>query len=641
MNGSRGAALVVAAAASVVLITSAGAAVNSGAKAGAARFDLSTRTGVVRYLSALGLDSRGFVIQRGRRNYAGPRCPGQGWNCTRSSRVVQVAKQAGAVNRFEYKARGTAASPCGAVQSNPGGNIAKVSLTAGPSQSCTITQMSGTGNNSVQLSEAINQASGTSQTASQDAQISQTSETGSNDARLSQQITQSISESGTAVNESQIGEQTFTVKQTVNQSTPTVGTNTSRVDESLTQTATAVNATSGSQYQRARLVGHVDQFSHALSTSQNNQTEKQTETAAPGSAVLQTEVGPSWCCTSQTDNLGDVFKARQTLTQATNSAHPALTEDAQIDLATSGTATGNQTVTENGQTTSNSSTGGTVNLGTTCTQGTCTPTQNGYPSGDVFVSYVDPITGIGKVQERKPDGTLVQTLDTGHAGFAYGMAFDAAGNLYVTDFSVSAPAVTRFTPSGGVSSFGSGYSADPESIVFDAVGNAYVGHADGAPHLLKFNSTGTPAAAFDPASEARGTDWIDLAPDQCTIYYTSEGTRVKTFDVCANAQGPDFATGLPGSNAYTLRLLPGGGALVADTAVIVRLDASGQVAQSYDSPGEDLWYGLTLDPDGKSFWATDFNTGDVIQFDITTGAVTHSFNAGVTAPNMGAVVVAP
>jgi DNA-binding beta-propeller fold protein YncE len=120
-----------------------------------------------------------------------------------------------------------------------------------------------------------------------------------------------------------------------------------------------------------------------------------------------------------------------------------------------------------------------------------------------------------------------------------------------------------------------------------------------------------------------------LAPDQCTIYYTSEGTSVLRFNVCTNSQGTAFATALPGSAAYTLRLLPGGGALVADSETIVRLDASGAVVQQYDDPAATgIWFSLALDPDGKTFWAGDPNTGEVAHFDIASGSLLSSFTTG-------------
>src|ERR1044071_4104166 len=95
MVRSRSAAFVVAVGACVGLVSGAGAAIRSDAAASTAQVDLSTRAGVVHYLATLGFDPSGFVIQRGRHNYAGPKCPGKGWSCTRSTRVVQIATQAG------------------------------------------------------------------------------------------------------------------------------------------------------------------------------------------------------------------------------------------------------------------------------------------------------------------------------------------------------------------------------------------------------------------------------------------------------------------------------------------------------------------------------------------------------------------
>jgi hypothetical protein len=642
MRRTRGAALVAVVGACVALVSGAGAATHPGVRAGAAKFDLSTRTGVVRYLASVGLHSHGFVIQRGRRNYAGPSCPGKGWTCTRSTRVVQVTTRQGDVNRYEYSAPAAPGSPCGTVQSGPS-NTAKAIFTAGTIQFCTITQnATGSGGNFAQLSETI-VGSGESQTASQDAQVTQTSVTGSNSVQITQKVTQSISQNNlTEVTESQVSDQTFTVKQNVTQSTATVGTNSSKVDQTLTQTETATSATSGSQYQRANLIGHVDQFSHALSTSQNNQTESQSETAVANSSVSQTQIGPTRCCTSQGDNTRDTFKVVQKTTQTNTPGLATYTEDAQIDLSTTGSANGSQTTTQNGQTTTNSSTGSTVNMGTTCTQGTCTPNQPGFPRGDVFVSV-----GIGKVQEWKPDGTFVRTLDTTTSSAeTTGLAFDAAGNLYVTDW--TAGDVTKFTSAGSLAgSFGTGYTGQPESIVFDAAGNAYVGQADATgASLLKFNSAGQPVASFSPAAESRGTDWIDLAPDQCTVYYTSEGTSVKTFNVCTNAQGDDFATGLPGTAAYAMRLLPGGGALVADTETIVRLGTTGTVLPlQYDDPAATgFWFSLALDPDGTTFWAGDPTTGEVAHFDITTGSLLSSFTTTPVSGSFdhaGGLAIAP
>jgi hypothetical protein len=161
----------------------------------------------------------------------------------------------------------------------------------------------------------------------------------------------------------------------------------------------------------------------------------------------------------------------------------------------------------------------------------------------------------------------------------------------------------------------------PESIAFDASGHVFVGQGDGTT-ILEFDSLGNPITSFSPVLDARGTDWIELAADNCTIFYTSEGTLVKRFNVCTNTQLPDFNTvPLPGAAAYAHRiLLPfqfgAGGVLVADTDRIVRLDSSGAQAQTYTFTGATFLFALNLDPDGTSFWTADLNNGQVYKVDI-------------------------
>ena len=52
------------------------------------------------------------------------------------------------------------------------------------------------------------------------------------------------------------------------------------------------------------------------------------------------------------------------------------------------------------------------------------------------------------------------------------------------------------------------------------------------------------------------TDWLDLAADQKTMFFSDEVSHaVHRFDVSTNTPLPDFATGLPGANTFALRLL--------------------------------------------------------------------------------------
>ena len=117
---------------------------------------------------------------------------------------------------------------------------------------------------------------------------------------------------------------------------------------------------------------------------------------------------------------------------------------------------------------------------------------------------------------------------------------------------------------------------------------------------------------------------MDLATDQTTMFYTSEGGRILRYDVGADAQLADFAN-IGGSNFFALRLLPpgdgSGGLLVADNADVKRLNGSGAVVQIYDAAGENNWLPLSLDPNGTSFWAGDFITTNFYRFNIATGAI--------------------
>src|SRR5207249_2022308 len=133
-----------------------------------------------------------------------------------------------------------------------------------------------------------------------------------------------------------------------------------------------------------------------------------------------------------------------------------------------------------------------------------------------------------------------------------------------------------------------------EAILFDGVGNAYVGGvASGG--FRKFNSAGVFQAVY--ASGVR-VDWMDLAADQQTMLYTQEGRAIKRHNVSNNTGLTDFAA-LPGSgNAYALRILPDGRVLVADSVNVKLLSAAGAVLQTYDAAGEDSWFALNLDPDG-------------------------------------------
>ena len=235
--------------------------------------------------------------------------------------------------------------------------------------------------------------------------------------------------------------------------------------------------------------------------------------------------------------------------------------------------------------------------------------------------------GNGQLAQFSRSGNQQATLNSNQGGSMTGMAFDAFENLYTTDF--TADTVSKFSAATLQGTFGSGYNCKPESITFDRGGNAYVGETGCSHAILKFDSYGNLAAAYSVGTEQEGSDWIDLAPDQCTIYYTSQGASVLRYNACTKQQLAPFATGL--NTGLAVKILPDQTVLVADKQDVVRFDSQGRKIMTYNASGENCFVSLALDSDNASFWAADYCSSDVIQFNINSGNEISKFNSGTSA----------
>ena len=201
----------------VALVSGAGA--RSTASRGMAKIDVSTRTAAIHYLRSIKVNPRGLVIQRGTHNYAGPNCPGQGWTCTSTAHpVVQVAP-AGGKNEFSCSA-----SQCAVVQTAAAAaatNTAKCVKTNGISQSCSINQVSSSGDNVAIVYMNVLKTTGLTQDASQVANIVQQATGGpsvhnNNRACVTQYLkldTSTVAQRGTPVLATLDGHQTLTIRQ--------------------------------------------------------------------------------------------------------------------------------------------------------------------------------------------------------------------------------------------------------------------------------------------------------------------------------------------------------------------------------------------------------------------------------------------
>jgi uncharacterized repeat protein (TIGR01451 family) len=173
------------------------------------------------------------VKQTGRRNYAGPNCPGRAWNCTTSMRVLQVSSPGGQ-NLAECVASSpiVTASPGNCVIDQSGGgakNSARCTQTSTAVQYCKITQSGG--ENYASVSQSISQTDGFPQFGSQAAEVIQTGSV-TNQLQLSQSVSQSTKTGSTQVQDAY---QSAEVEQTATGA----GWNLSQVNQSQLQKAYA------------------------------------------------------------------------------------------------------------------------------------------------------------------------------------------------------------------------------------------------------------------------------------------------------------------------------------------------------------------------------------------------------------------
>jgi hypothetical protein len=166
-----------------VLVAASGAATTKAQTA--KKIDVSTRAAVIHYLRSIHVNSKGVVIQRGLRNYAGRQCPGKGWTCagTRHT-VVQIAKRGGlnrfacgtakcAVVQFGSASRGLKTASRASSPKPPPPNFATCVKTTGITQSCVINQPNASGQNKAVVWMVTPKVTGLTQSSNYSASITQ------------------------------------------------------------------------------------------------------------------------------------------------------------------------------------------------------------------------------------------------------------------------------------------------------------------------------------------------------------------------------------------------------------------------------------------------------------------------------------
>jgi hypothetical protein len=334
---SRRTPLLLLAITALVFASSVGAAARSVSTIQAA--DLSTNKGVAAYLSSKGMSAKGFVVQRGQLNYAGPNCPGRQWNCTKKTKVVQISSGGHGKNRLECgpggtltdtTTAGTRAITCIVIQTATSGkNHARCALDArGVSPvvlDCRIEQTNVNGDNKARVKQRVVQRDGADQRATLNALVVQRNGSGDNNSDVDQTIDQTTDDVQLATSPAQNQDGRFSAR--IAQSSAT-GSNDSHLDQDLDQRGRASGSSSIVQRQFGNHLGDVDQtigdvgsgalaFSHhkpksksrGFSRSRAHQSERQ-RLKGPGQQI---QIGPLDCCSTQLG--GDQDKTRVRIRQ--------------------------------------------------------------------------------------------------------------------------------------------------------------------------------------------------------------------------------------------------------------------------------------------------------------------------------------
>jgi hypothetical protein len=233
-----------------------------------------------------------------------------------------------------------------------------------------------------------------------------------------------------------------------------------------------------------------------------------------------------------------------------------------------------------------------------------------FQRGDVLASVG------GAINLYAPDGTLKDTFATGSG--AGSLCFDPNGNHLI------ALHVGLFDSSGNL--LPSNWASLPSSYgecAVDGFGNVYVAqgpYGGVSPNrwatIRKYDLTGNLLRSYTVSLGFSGYGFnvpnLDLAPDQCTLYYGGEGGgNILRFNACTNTQGAPSM--ISGPALDQLRVLPNWQVAVTTDYDARLFDTSGGLLRQSLLYGYGFIGGMTslhwlsLDPGGHSLWIGSIN----------------------------------
>lgn len=252
----------------------------------------------------------------------------------------------------------------------------------------------------------------------------------------------------------------------------------------------------------------------------------------------------------------------------------------------------------------------------------------------VVTPAVPPPLDYVRIDAFTPQGSLIRTISRipPSGDLVAAIASDLANNL----LGVEGTLVT-INDDGSQSRVSVVLPEDQGSLSPDSRGNVYIGQL-----RITRVSGGQIAASYNPSlvdgSIQKVAQFIDLGPDQCTLYFT-DGIHpvIYRFDICQGIPLAQLTVNLPNGVPGDLRVLPNGQILIAvGSAGVVLADiVSGVILRTYATPAKLL----ALAPDRTSFW---IGSGSVAKrVDFQTAAVLATVDTGLDQLNGLTVVGEP
>lgn len=285
------------------------------------------------------------------------------------------------------------------------------------------------------------------------------------------------------------------------------------------------------------------------------------------------------------------------------------------------------------------------------------------PDGYLYV----PDYWQGKVLRVSPSGVISTFSDNGGSGFGnpHGIAFDAAGNVYVSSWSWNK--IYRIPAGGGAATeYVSSGMSTPNGMAFDNAGNLYVANWSDSTVKIVPPGGGSVSNYATGFSNPRGlgidraTGNLYVANWNGTVHKITPNGATGTVSSYATGVGQamqaffDSTTGdvlVAGYNTSTVYRIPPGGGTVETLASLptsvggVVKDAAGNMyALGWDSPNiykfaagatnYRLWAaslrtpaGVALSPDGLSAYVTDWSNYVVYKVALTSGDISIAANS--------------